>query len=70
MYRTFKLISNELTNRLSFELSFIVRIVVCLFFSTLVRGKGRGLRSQKHVSPRRIFAPVPSQEPLAFVSFV
>ena len=39
-----------------FELSINVRIVVCFVFSTLARGIGGGLRSQKHVKPRRIFA--------------
>ena len=45
-------------------------VLLCVYFSTLARGIGGGLRSHKHAEPRRIFAPVPSQEPLAFVSLI
>ena len=45
-------------------------VLLCVYFSTLARGIGGGLRSHKHVLPRRIFSPVLSQESLACVSLI
>ena len=45
-------------------------VLACVYFSALARGIGGGLRFHKHVEPRHNFAPVPSQEPLVFVSLV
>ena len=54
----------------AYKFPVIVAFIKRIYFPSLARGIGGGLISHKHVYPRRNFAPVPSQEPLAFVSLV
>ena len=51
-----------------FKLSFTVCIAVCLFIPHWLEVQGDGLDLTQHVKPSRMFVPVISPEPLAFVS--